>query len=290
MKKKWLLGWGAALVLVLGFVAAVAVLSPGRASSLGADRVGVVEVKGFIADSRGVVDALRAFQRDDKVKAVVLRVDSPGGLVAPSQEMHDEVERTAARKPVVVSMGTVAASGGYYLAAPATKIVANPGTATGSIGVIIHFQEFHELLGKLGLRNGVVKSGEMKDAGSPFRPMKPGERALFQGLVDDLFGQFVEAVCKGRRLSRVQVLALADGRVYSGRQALGLRLVDQLGGFWDAVALAQKLAKLSGEPNLEYRGKKPGGVLRLLLGDDSEALAALRSAGASPLRFSLPGW
>lgn len=280
--------WTLAILLAAGAGFGVARLCDGTPRS--GERVGVVEVRGFIADPRATTEALRDLREDDGVKAVVVRVDSPGGVVAPSQEIHDEVARTAKVKPVVVSMGAVAASGGYYLSAPATRIVANPGTATGSIGVILKFEEVHRLLDKLGLQGNVVKSGPMKDAGSPLRPMEPRERALFQGLVDDIFGQFVDAVAAGRRLERVKVLALADGRIYSGRQAKALGLVDELGGFWDAVALAQKLAKLEGEPRLDRRGKKTGGLLRWLLGDDSEALSRLWPEAAGPLRYEAQGW
>jgi len=290
--RRWLLILGVVAALVAGFVLAMVVTALWRSGwsvALG-DHIGVVEVRGFIADPRPAVAALRDFRKDDSVKAVVLRVETPGGGIAPSQEIHDEVRRTAEAKPVVVSMGAVAASGGYYISAPATKIVANPGTATGSIGVIIQFQEVHALFNKLGLRTQVVKSGPLKDAGSPFREMTDEERAVFQSLIDDLFQQFVDAVAEGRGMDREAVLALADGRVYSGRQALNLGLVDRLGGFWDAVEWARELGGLSGEPRLEYRRRERGGVLRWLLGEDAGALAPLESAGTPPLRYVVPGW
>jgi protease-4 len=287
MNRKLLVGLGIAAALLVGLCLALS-LRPGGVGA--GSRIGVVEVKGFLADPRPAVDALRELRKDKGIKAVVVRVETPGGLVAPSQEIHDEVARTAAAKPVVVSMGVVAASGGYYLAVPATRIIADPGTATGSIGVILKFEEVHGLMDKLGLRTGVVKSGAMKDAGSPFRPMSGQEKAVFQGLVDDIFGQFVDAVAKGRKMDRARVRSLADGRVYSGRQAQRLGLVDELGGFWDAVARAQKLAGLKGEPDLDYRGRAPGGLLRLLLGEDSDTLAPLHSISAGPLRLEVPGW
>ncbi len=262
----------------------------GRGALPMGERIGVVEVRGFIADARPAVEALRAFRKDEDVKAVVVRVESPGGGIAPSQEIHDEVKRTAAVKPVIVSMGALAASGGYYLSVPATGIVALPGTATGSIGVILQFQEVHLLFNKLGLRTQVVKSGPLKDAGSPFREMTAEDRAVFQSLIDDLFQQFVDAVAGGRGMDRQAVLALADGRVYSGRQALDLGLVDRLGGFWDAVEWARQLAGLPEEPKLEYRRRDRRGVLRWLLGDDADALAPLEEAAAPPLRYALPGW
>ncbi len=280
------------LAVGLGFAVALAVVALWNdedALVLG-DRVGVVSVRGFIADARQTVSALRDLGGDEGVKAVVLRVETPGGVIAPSQEIHDAVARLAEKKPVVVSMGAVAASGGYYLSAPATKIVANPGTATGSIGVILQFQEVSLLFDKVGLRTRTVKSGPLKDAGSPFRTMTDEDRAVFQALIDDLFDQFVTAVAEGRGIDRERVLALADGRVYSGRQALDLGLVDRLGGFWDAVAWAGRLGGIKGEPQLEYKRPKRKGALRWFLGDDASALDPLGEATAPPLRYALPGW
>ncbi len=290
--KRLLIVLGFFVALVAGVVVTLVAVSLWRGESalpLG-ERVGVVELKGFISDARPTVDALRDLGADAQIKAVVLRVESPGGVIAPSQEIHDQVVRTAQKKPVVVSMGAMAASGGYYVSAPATQIVANPGTATGSIGVLIQLKEVHALFDKLGLRSRVIKSGPFKDAGSPFREMSEEEKAVFQGLIDDLFAQFVDAVAKGRGLEPEAVRALADGRVYSGRQALELGLVDRLGGFWDAVALAAELGGLEGEPQLDYRRKRPKGLLRWVLGDEADALAPLEEATAAPLRYALPGW
>ncbi|HSH68667.1 MAG TPA: signal peptide peptidase SppA, partial [Deferrisomatales bacterium] len=248
------------------------------------------EVEGFIADPTHVTTALRNLRAEDDIKAVVLQVNSPGGVIGPSQEIHDEVRRTAAVKPVVVAMGALAASGGYYVSAPATRIVANPGTATGSIGVILQFKEVHLLFDKLGLRSQTVKSGAMKDAGSPFREMTDADRATFQALIDDLFDQFVMAVAEGRRMDPQQVRQLADGRVYSGRQALELGLVDQLGNFWDAVAVAQELGGLTGEPKLDYRRKQHSGLLHWALGEDASALEPLQAVTAPAFRYALPSW
>lgn len=287
------LGWIVGVVLALGAGLALAVgvsrwvLGEGLVAG---DRVGVVEVRGFIADARPAVEALREFRKAEGVRAVVVRVESPGGGVSPSQEIRDEVKRTAAVKPVVASFGALAASGGYYLSAPATRIVANPGTATGSIGVILQFQELHLLFDRLGLRSRVVKSGPLKDAGSPFREMNEADRTAFQALVDDLFSQFVEAVAEGRGLEPGAVRALADGRVYSGRQARDLGLVDELGGFWDAVELAWRLAGLEGEPAVEYRRRRPGSALRWLLGEDADALVPLEAAAAPFPRYAMPTW
>jgi len=290
--KKLLIAMGFLLALVVGAVLALLAVSVWRGGSAlpGGDRIGVVELRGFIADPRPTVQALRDLAEDDGIKAVVFRVESPGGVVAPSQEIHDQVRRTAEKKPVVVSMGALAASGGYYVSAPATRILANPGTATGSIGVLIQFKEVHALFDKLGLRAQTLKSGPMKDAGSPFREMSEAEQAVFQGLIDDLFDQFVTAVAEGRKLEPASVRDLADGRVYSGRQALHLGLVDQLGGFWDAVGVAAELGGIEGKPDLDYRRRRPKGLLGWILGDDADALAPFEEAAAAPLRYALPGW
>lgn len=289
--RRWFIAAGLALALGVGFLAALGVVYVWSDDGLPIGAcIGVVEVQGFIADPRPAVEALREFREDEDVKAVILRVDSPGGVIAPAQEIHEEVRRTASEKPLVVSMGTVAASGGYYISAPGTRILANPGTVTGSIGVIIQFREVHALFDKLGLRTRIVKSGPLKDAGSPFREMTEEERRVFQELVDDLFGQFVNAVAEGRGLPENQVRALADGRVYSGSQALELGLVDRLGGFWDAVEEATELAGIEGEPRLEYRRPEPRGLLRWVLGDDGGALTSLEDFGAAPLRYEIPYW
>ena len=219
-------------------------------------RVGVIQVVGPIVASDQTVREIVDFRKDSSIDAVVLRVDSPGGGVGPSQEIYKEVERLAAVKPVVVSMGSVAASGGYYVAAPADRIVANPGTITGSIGVIMGFTNYEELLEKIGLKNSVVKSGEHKDIGSPVRPMTDEDRAILQGLIDDVHRQFIEAIAHGREMEIETVRPLADGRIFSGQQAKELGLVDELGNFQDAVTLAASLADIDGEPKLVYPPKE----------------------------------
>jgi protease-4 len=286
----WFLGFLA--TLGVGFVLALIVVAVWKSDgglAVG-ERIGVVVLRGFIGDPQQTVEALRDFREEDEVKAVILRVESPGGAIAPSQEIHDEVKRTAAAKPLVVSMGAVAASGGYYVSAPATRIVANPGTVTGSIGVILQTQEIHALFDRLGLRPRVLKSGPLKDAGSPFREMTDADRTLLQGIVDDMFDQFVEAVAEGRGMDREDVLALADGRVYSGRQARDHGLVDQLGGFWEAVEVARDEAGLARPPKLEYRKRERRSLLRWVLGDDAQALDGLEALGSFPLRYVLPDW
>ncbi len=198
-------------------------------------QVGVVEVEGVIVDSKKIIEQLDDFHEDGSIKAIVLRINSPGGGVGPSQEIHDEVRRIDADKPVVVSMGSVAASGGYYIAAPARVIFANPGTITGSIGVIMEFTNVQELLEKIGLHSQVVKSGKHKDIGSPVRPMTEEDRALLQALIDDVHTQFVDSVAAGRQLEVQKVRTFADGRIFTGRQARELGLVDELGGLEAAI-------------------------------------------------------
>ena len=219
--------------------------------SLGGNRVALVEVEGLIVDADGLVRELTDHGEDPSIRAVVIRIQSPGGVVAPTQEIHDAIKRLRAQgKPVVASMGSVAASGGYYLAAAATRIVANPGTLTGSIGVILQLAEIEGLLRKVGVRYEVIKSGRYKDAGSFARPMTPEERTVLQGVLDDMHDQFVTAVAEGRRLPKERARALADGRVFSGRMAKDAGLVDALGGLDDAVRLAAELGGIQGKPRL----------------------------------------
>lgn len=239
------------------------------------ERIGVVEINGMLSGSDPVVRQLVSFKKDDSIKAVILRVDSPGGAVAPSQEIHDEVIRVAAKKPVVVSMASVAASGGYYVSIPAHRIVANPGTITGSIGVIMQLTNLEELYGKLGLKSLVVKSGEHKDIASPFRPMSSEDRKILQGVIDDVYDQFVSAVAEGRNLSVEKVRNLADGRIFTGRQAKEIGLVDELGGMQDAVGIAKDLAGISGEPKLVYPPKDKENLLKYFVEESASQVGRM---------------
>jgi protease-4 len=230
--KKWLIivaGVGGGLLLFFGvsFLLVGLLLTDDGLFGSG-DAVGVVEVKGIILDSQETIKRLRECGKNDRVKAVVLRIDSPGGVVGPSQEIHEEVKKLAAKKKVVVSMGSLAASGGYYIAAPASVIFANPGTITGSIGVIIKLSNLQELLDKVGVKVTTIKTGTYKDIGSPSRPMTEDDKALLQGVIDSSYNQFVKAVAQGRKLPEAQVRLLADGRIFTGEQALALKLVDRL--------------------------------------------------------------
>jgi len=239
--------FAACFIAILGLL----VLAERGEWTLGGNRVALVEVEGLIIDAQPVVRQLDEHLEDASIRAIVVRVESPGGVVGPSQEIHDAIGRVREKgKVVVVSMGALAASGGYYLAVAADHIVANPGTLTGSIGVLIQLAEFEGLLKKVGIHFEVVKAGRHKDVGNVARAMTPEERAILQTLLDDMYDQFVTAVAKGRRLDRAAVLELADGRVYSGRRAKELGLVDSLGGLDDAVRVAGTLAGIAGKPQL----------------------------------------
>lgn len=251
----------ATLVLLVGLL----VVAAGSGGLEFGPRVGVIEVEGVISDSQHAVASLARFREDPEIKAVILRVDSPGGAVGPSQEIYREVEKTVAKKPVIVSMGGVAASGGYYVSANANGIMANPATVTGSIGVIIGYTNFEGLFDKVGLSPVVIKSGKFKDMGSPVREMTPEERALFQETVDSIFGQFVSAVAEGRKMDEAKVREIADGRIFTGEQALELGLVDRLGNFRDAVDWAGELGGISGKIRLEVARKRGFSLLEEVL-------------------------
>lgn len=231
--------------------------------ALGA-KVGVIEMTGVITSATDILEDLRDFREDAAIKAIVLRIDSPGGSVAPSQEIHDAVKKTTELKPVVVSMGSVAASGGYYIAVAGQQIVANPGTMTGSIGVIMEFANYEELLKKIGWQNIVVKSGRFKDIGSPNRPMSDADRQLLQAMIDDVQSQFVNAVAQGRNLSLEKVKEIADGRIMTGRQALAAGLVDKLGGLETAIDLAADLAGID-DPKVVYPLEPPPKLIDYLM-------------------------
>jgi len=255
------------------------------------DKIGVIEVYGVIADSRQIIEQLHDFRDNDNIKALVLRIDSPGGGVGPSQEIYDEVKAVDLLKPVVVSMGSVAASGGYYIAAPAREIVANPGTIVGSIGVIMEFTNFQELLDKIGLNSVVVKSGEYKDIGSPTREMTAAEREILQNLIDDVHSQFVSSVADGRDMEETIVRAIADGRVFSGRRAMEMGLVDRMGNLEVAIQRAAELAGIDGEPNVVYPpGDKPRFIDLFIEETLNQLQFAMQKERAVGLQYIWPGF
>ncbi len=235
--------------------------------------VGIITLEGVILSSDQIIAELTEFRENENIKAIVIRIDSPGGAVGASQEIFDEIEQTSKSKPVIASMASVAASGGYYAALGANKIIANPGTLTGSIGVIIKFANLQKILDKVGYQSEVIKSGKHKDIGSFARPITEDERLLMQSLIDDVHEQFVLAVSEARDLPIEQVRDLADGRIYTGKQAKEHGLIDRLGNFTVAATLAAELAGLETKNlNLVYPKKSGFSILKTLAGEKSQAV------------------
>lgn len=215
-------------------------------------RIALIKIEGVILDSEATIEEIIRYKKDDDIKAIILRINTPGGGVVPSQEIYEEVRkiREEGNKKVVVSMGTIAASGGYYIAAASDRIVASPGTLTGSIGVIMELTNVEGLFKKIGVENFVIKSGKNKDVGSPFRKMKPEEREILQRLMDDVHGQFIRAVAEGRGMTEEQVRELADGSVFTGQQAMELGLVDDIGNLQDTIRITAEIVGIEGEPRI----------------------------------------
>ncbi len=251
----------------LGFLFGLAFFL-GQWDRFGGSKVALITLEGVILDSKEVIDQLEKHRANPSVKAIVLRINSPGGGVSPSQEIYEEVMRTRQvdQKPVVASMGSLAASGGYYVASAADVIVANPGSITGSIGVLIQVPNISGLLQKIGVKSVVVKSGQHKDLASITREMTDAERQILQGLMDDVHSQFIDVVAKARKLDRKKVEALADGRIFTGREAKSLGLVDQLGNLQDAIDRAAALAGLPAKPKVIQERKRRFFLLDLLSG------------------------
>ncbi|MGX7948690.1 signal peptide peptidase SppA [Oleidesulfovibrio alaskensis] len=247
--------WGAMATLRLLF---------GDEDFSGGQRLGLINVQGMLLDTTPYVDFAEELRRDPDVRGVLLRVNSPGGAVAPSQELHDAVKRLAASKPVVVSMGAAAASGGYYISVPATRIVANPSTLTASIGVKMEMGNVHELMKALGIHHVALTSGELKNAGSPFAEMTPREREYLQSVVMDMYDQFVQAVAEGRHLPPEDVRLVADGRAMTGRQALQAGLVDMLGDRHTAMQELLRLCNATGELPVQAGPEEKRSILREL--------------------------
>lgn len=264
-------------------------------------KIGVIYLEGPIIGGKGAgslwndsigTDALirhiRKAGADSEVKAVVLRMNTPGGSAAASQEVAEEIARVqSAGKPVITSMGDVAASGGYWIAAGTDRIVANPATTTGSIGVIWSVANLQELYHKIGVGQETIKSGPYKDIGSPARAMSAEEKALLQGMVNDIFEQFVAVVVKGRKMEEQKVRSLADGRIYTGRQAKELGLVDELGDMYDAIDIAAQMSGIQGQPEIKEYGKE--GPWEKLFGQPEGAMRFLGSKWDNPLPLLFPG-
>lgn len=289
MKMKRVALWLSCLALLLIVGAVIWVVSPDFQIFSSPNRIGVIEVRGLIDNVQEPMKALKEFRKDSNVKCILLRIESPGGGIGPSQELYKELRRTIETKPVVASMGGVAASGGYYIAAATNRIVANPGTITGSIGVIIYFPNLKELFEKVGLNTVTIKSGRFKDVGNPGREMTLEERELMQKTIDEAHSQFIADVAQARNLPEEKVREIADGRILLGKTAQQLGLVDEMGNFQDAVKAAAALGKIQGEPDLLYVKKKGHSLLDLLLGSEaSERVTAYLDGSLNFLRYEMP--
>lgn len=279
-------------VILAGMVAAAWTSGEERSFAIGA-KVAIVPLEGEIVNSRELIEQLHHFADNASVKAIVVRINSPGGAIAPSQEIFEEIKRIRRenRKPVIASMDSVAASGGYYVAVACDRIVANPGTITGSIGVIMQWFNVADLLQWAKLHPETITSGTMKDAGSAYRPVTDAEKVYFQSIITQLHSQFVRAVAEGRKgkISEEEVRKLADGRVFTGEEAQRLKLVDQLGNLQDAVSLAASLGGIKGKPTTVYAKKPKPGLIELLSGSEaSETL--MRKFAAAQMRQFLYKW
>jgi len=250
------------------------------------DKIAIVEIRGVISQSSGVIEELQQYLEDDGVKAIILRIDSPGGGVGPAQEIHREILKIKPKKKVVTSMGSVAASGGYYIACASDLIVANPGTITGSIGVIMQFSNLEELLKKIGIKGVVIKSGEHKDIGSPFREMTPEEKRIMQEVLDNVHQQFIQAVVEGRKLDRSKVVQIADGRILTGEQAKNLGLVDKMGNLQDTIDIAAKMVGIEGKPHVLYP-KRRISIWELLMRDMASAIVDVLNEKGYEFNYSL---
>jgi protease IV len=238
------------------------------------DKIGVVDLDGVIVDPNETVDQLRRFADDDSIKAIIIHVNSPGGGVAASEEIYREVKRIRdeKKKYVVSSIATVGASGAYYVSSATNKIYADSGSVVGSIGVIAEWVNYGDLMRWAKLKPEVLKVGEFKDTGDPTRELTPAERAYMQGLIDNMYGQFVDAVAEGRHAKVGDIKSIADGRVWTGQQALGMHLIDQIGDFRTVVVDTAKKVNISGEPTLVRPERERKSLLDLLFGDVSPYL------------------
>jgi len=287
----WLvLGGGALLFFTVSLIAVALLFSGGPSSSfsLASGQIAVLDLEGIIFDSRDFNDQLKEYGNRSSIKAVVLRINSPGGGVAASQEIYEAVKkfRAETKKKVVVSMSSVAASGGYYIACAADKIFANPGSITGSIGVIAEWYNYGDLLKWAKLQSIVIKSGDLKDAGSPTRPLTDAEKAYFQGLINNMYDQFVGAVALGRKMNVQTVRHLADGRVYTGQEAKANGLIHEIGTSEDALSADTKMVGSSGEPRLLSPPKRKLSLIDLLFGDSRSVVALNPDPSESQIRFA----
>ena len=256
---------------IIGVLALIIIVSviPWEDTFPSGPKVGIVEINMPITVSKYIVEDLNYFNEKSSIIAIVVRLDTPGGGVAASQEIYEKVKIIAdkSKKPIIASMGGVAASGGYYIALGADTIIANPGTATGSIGVIMSYPVIGELMDKIGIQYETIKSGKLKDSGSLFRNLTEDERVYFQGLIDDLHSQFEMVVSQERQIPIKEIAKYATGRVYSGKQAVNAGLIDILGTFEDAVHLAAQKAGYLDTPEIVYPPEEKKGLMDILFGD-----------------------
>jgi len=289
-QKRILIGLGVIVALLiffftlLFFIGRYSGAKPGRFAF--GDKIAIVEIKGEITQSSGIIEELQIYLEDEGVKAIILRIDSPGGGVGPAQEIHREILKSKSKKKVVTSMGSVAASGGYYIACASDLIVANPGTITGSIGVLMRFSNFEELLKKIGIKGMVLKSGEHKDIGSPFREMTPEEKRIMQEVLDNVHQQFIQAVADGRKLDYSKVVQIADGRILTGEQAKNFGLVDKMGNLQDTIDITAKMVGIKGKPNVLYP-KKRISIWELIMRDMASAIVDVLNEKGYELSFPL---
>ena len=258
---------GKKIFLIITIIAAVFFIAfylIGPFSSVGAGKIGVIEIEGAITDMKEAMEDVVKFKEDNSIKGVILRINSPGGAVGPTQEIYREIKKLKQSKKVYVSMGSVCASGGYYLAVTGDKVYASPSTITGSIGVIMQQTVVEDLMKKIGVEANTIKSGALKDTGTPFRKMRDDERKYLQDVIDGIYEQFVNDVAEGRKMPIDKVKQLADGRIYTGLQAKETGLIDNIGTFYDVVDDLQKEVGIHGKPSLVY-GKRPFSFLRWLI-------------------------
>jgi len=286
----WVVVGGGAFLFFIFCLAALAAIFKNSGApnvSRSSNQIASLEIKGTFSDSKDFVDNLKEYGNRPNVRSVIIRIDSPGGGVAASQEIFEAIKKFKAetKKNVVVSMASTAASGGYYIACAADLIFANPGSITGSIGVIAQWYDYSDLLRWAKMQSIVIKSGDLKDSGSGFRPMTDEEKVYFQSLIDDMYNQFISAVSESRNIPEEDVRQLADGRVYTGREAKEKRLVDEIGTFQDAVSAAAKLGGISGEPKLLVPAKKRFSVFDLLLGNAESVFPLASNGSESHIRF-----
>jgi len=252
------------IIILIVVILIIALYLASFLSPASGGKIGVVEIEGAITDMKEAMEDVVKFKEDDSIKGVILRINSPGGAVGPTQEIYSEIKKLKKSKKVYVSMGSVCASGGYYLAVTGEKVYASPSTITGSIGVIMEQAVVEDLMKKIGIESNTIKSGPLKDTGSPFRKMREDEKKYLQSLIDSIYEQFVNDVAEGRKMPVDQVKQLADGRIYTGLQAKDTGLIDNIGTFYDVVDEMQKDLGIKGKPSLVY-GKRPFSFLRWLL-------------------------